>query len=116
MRAVSGLVGLVNKVFGKGRLENINDLLPDEVLAKIFHLLAHRDLKVGKMGGFEIVLTPKAVVLVCQRWRRVGEDKRLWSWVSLRADNRNLDLMPEMLCSKRLQSANFLHVRISMLQ
>ena len=52
MRAVSGLVGLVNKVFGKGRLENINDLLPDEVLAKIFHLLAHRDLKVGKIGRF----------------------------------------------------------------
>ena len=69
MRAVSGLVGLVNKVFGKGRLENINDLLPDEVLAKIFHLLAHRDLKVGKMGGFEIVLTPKAVVLAGGRQR-----------------------------------------------
>ena len=50
MRAVSGLVGLVNKVFEKGRLENINDLLPDEVLGNIFHLLAHRDLKVGKTG------------------------------------------------------------------
>ena len=51
-------------------------------------------------------------MLVCQRWKQAGEAKSLWSWISLRVDTRNLALMPEMLSSRRLQSANFLEVSL----
>ena len=51
-------------------------------------------------------------MLVCQRWKQVGETKSLWSWLPLRVDTRNLALMPEMLSSRRLQSASFLEVSL----
>jgi len=99
-----GLAGLVTKLLEKksynahgGRSANINTLLPVEILHKILLLLSHRDLKVA--------------VLVCQRWRQVGEAKSLWSWISLRVDTRNLALMPEVLSTRRLQSVKFLEMK-----
>jgi len=101
MRGVSGLVGLVNKLLDKKRygeeLGLINRLLPNEILETIFLHLPHRDLKVA--------------LLVCKRWRQVGEVKRLWSSISLRVDKKNLALMPEMLCTRRLQFASFLEMK-----
>jgi len=101
MRGVDGLVRLVNKLLDKkgygGEVGLINRLLPAEILEKIFLHLPHRDLKVA--------------LLVCQRWRQVGEVTRLWSWISLRVDKRNLALMPEMLCTRRLQFASFLEMK-----
>ena len=51
-----GVAGLVNKLLEKksynadgGRSANINNLLPVEILQKIFLLLSHRDLKVGHL-------------------------------------------------------------------
>ena len=51
-------------------------------------------------------------MLVCQRWKQVGEAKSLWSWISLRVDTRNLALMPEVLSTRRLQSVQFLEVSL----
>ena len=51
-------------------------------------------------------------MLVCQRWKQVGEAKSLWSSISLRVDTRNLALMPEVLATKRLQSVKFLEVSL----
>ena len=46
----------------------INELLPPEMLERVFRLLPNRDLK--------------NAVLVCRRWRDVGEAPSLWTWVS----------------------------------
>ena len=63
----------------------INRVLPAETLSMILALLLPRDLK--------------AAVLVCRRWREVGESPVLWTWVHLRVgafDHQEVDL-------KRLQ-------------
>jgi len=67
------------------------DSLPPEILLKIFHLLSPRHLK--------------RVVLVCRWWRKVGEDPALWGWVSLIVTRDNLSSMPEMLDTRRLETA-----------
>ena len=67
------------------------DSLPPEILLKIFHLLSPRHLK--------------RVVLVCRWWRKVGEDPALWGWVSLTVTRDNLSSMPEMLDTRRLETA-----------
>ena len=58
-------------------MANINSLLPAELLERVFGLVPPLDLR--------------AVVLVCRRWREVGEVPGLWAWVLLRTD------MPEAL-------------------
>ena len=65
------------------RQDQINALLPSEVLHQIFRLLAPRDLK--------------ASVLVCQWWREVWEVQSLWSWVGLRVTRENQTDMFEFL-------------------
>ncbi|CAO1623128.1 unnamed protein product [Parajaminaea phylloscopi] len=50
--------------------------LPDETMATIFHWLFH--------DGTISVTTPKAVLLVCQKWRQVAlSDKSLWKDTSV---------------------------------
>jgi hypothetical protein len=68
----------------------INSLLPAEVLERVFRLLPPRALK--------------AVVLVCRRWREVGEAPALWAWVCLRVSMRSLGSMPGLLRAARLQA------------
>ena len=63
----------------------VDKLLP-ELLEMVFRLLPRRDLKV--------------VVLVCKRWREVGEAPVLWAWVCLRVDKERVASMPEMPISK----------------
>ena len=46
---------------------NINEVLPEEMLKQIFHLLPASDLK--------------SAVLVCKHWARVGQAPALWAWV-----------------------------------
>ena len=63
-------------------MANINSLLPAELLERVFGLVPPLDLR--------------AVVLVCRRWREVGEVPGLWAWVLLRTD------MPEVVAARRL--------------
>eukprot|EP00092_Neocalanus_flemingeri_P010344 GFUD01011142.1.p1 GENE.GFUD01011142.1~~GFUD01011142.1.p1 ORF type:complete len:329 (+),score=72.57 GFUD01011142.1:200-1186(+) len=46
----------------------INSMLPPEIFERIFQLLPPQDLKM--------------VMLVCKRWKEVGEVPGLWSWAS----------------------------------
>ena len=63
--------------------------LPPEMMERIFLLLPLRSLKM--------------VVLVCRRWRELGEDPVLWSQLWLTVNERKLSFMSEMLSSRRLQ-------------
>ena len=65
--------------------------LPGEILERIFRLLPPRVLKM--------------VVLVCRRWRKVGEAPLFWSWVLLpTVDSGNLAVIPKMLETRRLEN------------
>ena len=44
----------------------INEVLPEEMLEEIFHLLTPDQLK--------------AAVMVCKRWAEVGQAPLLWTW------------------------------------
>jgi len=54
---------------------NFSDVLPNELLLKIFAFLPFRALK--------------NVLLVCRRWRDVGEDTKLWEWAALKVRPTN---------------------------
>ena len=65
--------------------------LPGEILERIFRLLPPRVLKM--------------VVLVCRRWRKVGEAPLFWSWVVLpTVGTDNLAVIPKMLETRRLEN------------
>ena len=71
----------------------INSTLPAEVLERIFKLLPHRDRKevVGKTLETKTTKLPKTVqVRVCRRWRDVGEQPGLWTWVVISVHLGNL--------------------------
>ena len=68
--------------------QQINSLLPPELLHQILSLLAPRDLKTA--------------VLACRLWREVGEAPGLWAWVFLRVTRENLATMPDRLATRRL--------------
>ena len=71
--------------------------LPSEVLENIFKLIEPSDLR--------------SAVLVCQRWRDVGDTLKLWTWVHYRVDRRNFPNMPQVLDSRRLQNTKMVTVR-----
>ena len=78
---------------------DINALLPPELLFLIFKLLRHQDLK--------------QAVAVCRRWRDVGEDASLWTWVSPRITVKNKEQAHDMLTCGRMQSIS--NIRITAL-
>ena len=78
---------------------DINALLPPEPLFLIFKLLRHQDLK--------------QAVAVCRRWRDVGEDASLWTWVSPRITVKNKEQAHDMLKCGRMQSIS--NIRITAL-
>ena len=57
------------------------DKLPVEMLLGIFELVSYEDLK--------------NVVLVCRRWREIGETQRLWSSFPVIVKTRNMSVMSE---------------------
>ena len=59
-----------------------------KMLLDIFELLSYRDLKI--------------VMLVCRRWREIGEIQRLWSSLPVIVNRRNISLMPEILSTRRM--------------
>ena len=70
---------------------------PAEVLEHIFKQLEPRDLK--------------SAVLVCRRWREIGEVPKLWTWVYIWVNRGNLADMPFILTLKRLQNLKMIAVR-----
>ena len=74
---------------------NINSV-PAEVLFLIFSLLPPKSLR--------------AVVLMCRRWREVGEHPSLWTFVTLMANHRDLVRLPLMLGSRRFQAVRKLYL------
>ena len=70
--------------------------LPTEMLLYIFELLSYRDLKI--------------VMLVCRRWREIGEIQRLWSSFPVIVNTRNMSLIPEILSMRRMQGLNKLRI------
>ena len=73
------------------------DKLPTEMLLGIFQLLSYTDLKI--------------VMLVCRRWRQIGEMPRLWSSLPVIVNKRNMSVMPEILSSGRFQSLDMLRIK-----
>ena len=78
--------------------DQINAVLPPELLLQIFSLLAPQDIK--------------AAVLVCRHWREVAEAPSLWSWVILRLFLGNQTDMLEFLETRRMK--NVRDVRVDM--
>ena len=77
----------------------IMENLPTEMLLYIFELLSYRDLKI--------------VMLVCRRWREIGEIQRLWSSFPLIVNTRNMSLIPEILSMRRMQGLNKLRIEMN---
>jgi len=75
---------------------NINEVLPEEMLKQIFHLLPASDLK--------------SAVLVCKYWARVGQAPALWAWVVLRVHEENILSTTKLLSLPRLQGLQELTV------
>jgi len=76
---------------------NINEVLPEEMLKQIFHLLPLGDLK--------------SAVLVCTQWAHVGQASTLWTSVlTIRVHQENILLMTKLLSRPRLQALQELTV------
>ena len=58
-------------------------------LLYIFEMLSYRDLMM--------------VMLVCSRWREIGEIPRLWSSFPVIVNSRNMSVIPEILSIRRMQ-------------
>ena len=76
--------------------------LPVEMLTRIFRLLPPRSLKTA--------------VLVCRRWREVGEGSGLWHWVTLALTTRNMDFFSELLESPRFLTRRTVAIKLDSLQ
>lgn len=81
----------------KFEVADMTKKLPVEVLERIFQSLSPRELRMA--------------VLVCRRWREVGETPALWSSLPVRVNTRNLSVMPEILSSRRLQAVRKFVIR-----
>ena len=74
-------------------------MLPSELLYLAFRLLPPRDLKTA--------------VLVCRRWREVGQAQGLWAWVLLRVTRENMATMAtRVLGSRRLQAVRRVRLEV----
>ena len=74
--------------------------LPTEMLYMIFKLLSYRDLKI--------------VMLVCRRWREIGETPRLWSSLPVIVNTRNMSVIPEILTTRRMMGLNKLWIEATL--
>ena len=62
--------------------------LPTEMLLYIFEMLSYKDLKI--------------VMLVCRRWREIGEIQQLWSSLPVIVNRRNISVMLDILSTRRM--------------
>ena len=72
------------------------DNLPTEMLLYTFQTLSYRDLKMA--------------MLVCRRSREIGEIQRLWSWLTVIENTRNISMMPDILSISRMQGLKKLRI------
>ena len=77
----------------------ITEVLPPEMLEKVFSYLAPRDLK--------------TVMLVCKTWNNTGGLPALWSWVKVKLNAQSEDNFLEIINLKRLQCARELEIDIA---
>ena len=77
-------------------MTDMTEMLPEEILEKIFQFISLQDLS--------------SAVLVCRRWRDVGETPTLWSSLHVGVNTRNMSVMPEMLSSRRLKAVRKLTI------
>ena len=75
--------------------ESEMDVLPAEMMMRILQLLPPEDLKM--------------VVLVCRKWRDMGEDPSLWTWCQVRYKAGSKSHL-QKLTVRRLQMLQHLHV------
>ena len=75
-------------------VEEINAVLPEEVLLKIFSFLPPSDLKTS--------------MLVCKLWTQVGQAPSLWRWSTLTADET---FLPAKLNLTRLRYVSELQIK-----
>ena len=78
------------KQLRRSRRLNIKvNVLPEEILLRIFEYMSYKQLM--------------AVVLVCKRWRLIGETPTLWSQFPISVTNWNQAAMPMILKYRRLE-------------
>lgn len=77
--------------------ETTTSLLPAEMLYSVFQFLTPKDLK--------------SVVLVCRRWREVGENPRLWSKIRIVVCKDNISRKRDIQDCMRLRMVRELEIR-----
>jgi len=77
--------------------ETITSHLPAEMLYSIFQLLSPKDLN--------------SVMLVCRRWREVGEDSRLWSNIRIVVCKDNISRKRDIQDCMRLRMVRELEIK-----
>ena len=77
------------KIRRSSRLKNVINILPEELLLRIFEYLSYKQMM--------------QVVCVCKRWRMIGESPTLWSHFPLTVTNGNQFVMPIILKYRRLE-------------
>ena len=75
------------------------DKLPDEIILLVFELVSFADLN--------------RVMLVCRRWRKIGETPSLWSSLHVSLNTRNMSVMSDILNSGRMQGLRKLRIEQS---
>ena len=70
--------------------------LPDNVITRIFRLLEFDDLS--------------SAMLVCRKWRNLGEDPLLWAEFWLVVEEEQLPSISEMLTCRRLERVSLLEL------
>ena len=82
-------------------MTDLTKQLPVEILKMLFQSLSLQDLSM--------------VVLVCRRWREVGETPALWSQVTVTVDERNQSVVTDILSSRRMEAVRkiFIGERVS---
>jgi len=83
---------MVNEMTLELEMKDLTSSLPPELIERIFHFLSPRDLNTA--------------VLVCKRWRVLGEKPELWSSLPVTVTTMNISMMPEILSSKRLSAVS----------
>ena len=71
--------------------------LPTEMLLYIFEMLSYRDLKIA--------------MLVCRRWRDIGEIQKLWPLLPVIVNTINIFIMPQILRTRRLRGLKKLRIK-----
>ena len=73
-------------------MSDLTKKLPVEILEMIFHSVSLQDLSMA--------------VLVCRRWREVGETPALWSQFTVTVNERNQSMVTDIMRSRRMKAVS----------